>query len=349
MMQKVTHLRSSVLGLSLVGIALLWIGGCHRADSGATKPAPSEAPAGKSDKGGEPADSGAKKEAGGADEEGLKLKPEEVQKLGVLTEALSGASHAPEASGFGVVVPHETIAQSLADLRTAAAVARQSQAALARGQRLANTPGAMPLDTLESAERQSTVDNAALDLARQRLSSAYGQKAPWGAQDESPLLKALASGEVKLVRVTFPISALAEAMPGTIRLGRIGVGQTAKTWDSSTVWSAPADNTVPGRSFFAIFKGNVFGEGERLLAWTPVGEAQEGVLIPAAAMIISAGKYWCYIEEKPGNYVRTEFDPAVPVSGGYFVSSGVEAGDKVVVKAAGQLLAKELNPATEAE
>lgn len=346
-----TYLLSTLLGLGVFILA----SGCQKT---ASAPEPGKADAGTE----QPLPTPAAKKTGGtfgqggkgkkSDEEGreeLHLKADEVDKLGVQTAAVQAESHAPEASGFGVVIPHETLAQALADLRTATAVARQSQAALARGQRLAGTPGAMPLDTLETAQRQSTVDQAALALARQRLSATFGQDAPWNGREESPILNALAGGVSKLVRVTFPMSAVAEARPSAIRLGRIGVGQTARTWDSGTVWSAPADATVPGRSFFTIFKGNTLGEGERLLAWTPVGQPAEGVFIPAAAALISGGKYWCYIEEKPGSFVRTEFEATFPISGGYFVTAGVKAGDKVVIKAAGQLLAKELNPGTEVE
>lgn len=284
-----------------------------------------------------------------ADDEGLSLKAEEVAKLGVATEALKDNNHVPESSGYGVVMAHETIAQALADVRSAAAMTRQSQAALERAKRLVGTPGAMPVDALEAAERQATVDSVALELARHRLTSTLGQHAPWKDNANSPELSALASGEAKLIRVTFPTDSLLDVSPKQISLGRIGVGQTAKRWESHAVWSAPADATIPGRSFFAISKGADIGEGERVLAWTPIGEPIAGVLLPAAAALISNGRYWCYVEEKPGHYVRTEFDPAVPVSEGYFVKGGLEAGDKVVVTAAGQLLARELNPSTEAE
>jgi hypothetical protein len=347
-----TRPRAPLLFVALLVAALPMLGACHRAESVAAPLAATVLAQGRPDNAGTgdaAAHSADKNGVAGDAEAGVTLKPEEVQKLGVVTETLRRTAHAPQASGFGVVVPHEAIAQSLAELRTASAVARQSHAALERGQRLAGTPGAMPLDNLEAAERQSTVDSAALELARQRLSSAYGRQSPWRSQDNNPLLTALANGELKLVRVTFPMNALGDTPPVALRLGRIGADPTARTWESGAVWSAPADNTVPGRSFFATFKGTVFGEGERLLAWAPVGEVHEGVMIPAPATVISGGRYWCYIEAKPGRYVRTEFDPAEPLDGGYFVFEGFEVGDHVVVKAGGQLLAKELNPATGAE
>jgi hypothetical protein len=56
---------------------------------------------------------------------------------------------------------------------------------------------------------------------------------------------------------------------------------------------------------------------------------------------MSEGKYWCYIEKKPGTFERVELDTSKPTPDGYFVTAGVAAGDKVVTAAAGQLLAKE--------
>jgi hypothetical protein len=117
----------------------------------------------------------------------------------------------------------------------------------------------------------------------------------------------------------------------------------------NTVWDAPADATVPGRSYFALLKGSDAGEGERLLVWAPIGETASGVVIPAAAAVMSEGKYWCYLEKKPGTYVRTEVDTGIPTADGYFVTEGVAAGDKVVVTAAGQLLAKESNSGAESD
>jgi hypothetical protein len=71
--------------------------------------------------------------------------------------------------------------------------------------------------------------------------------------------------------------------------------------------------------------------------------------VPAAAAVINGGKYWCYVEEKPGNFVRTEIDTSMPTAEGYFVKDGVSAGDKIVISSAGALLARELNPSTAAD
>ncbi len=281
--------------------------------------------------------------------EGVALKPEEVEKLGIQTTPAQQVTNAPEASGFAVVLAHETIAQALAELRTAAAAARQSQAALGRVKRLAGTPGAMPAETVEGAEEKAAADQATLDLARQRLSSTFGQNPRWAHGEITPELRALSSGQKKLVRVTFPLGAVGAELPAAVRLAHLGASQAGQSWQARGVWSAPADATVPGRSFFAVLESGEASEGEHLMAWVPVGAPEPGVLIPAAAAVMSQGQFWCYIEKQTGTFVRTGFDASRSTPEGYFVREGVSPGERIVTTAAGQLLARETNPSTEPE
>jgi hypothetical protein len=332
-------MHNNISKLALLCVMALLLAGCHKAP--ADEKAAYAKPAASDSK-----DKGDEKDAG---EEGVSLKPEEVQTMGITTTQAQAIQSAPEVQGFGVVLAHEAIATSVAEVRTAAAAERQSRAALERNHRLAGTPGAMPAETQETAERQAIADQAALELARQKLSSSFGLNPPWKNSDDSAELRALASGESKLVHVTFPLGLLGDTDPSHIRLTRIDGSQGGKSWQSKAVWHAPADATVPGRSYFAILRTNDTAEGDHLLAWTPVGETESGVLVPAAAAVISNGKFYCYVEEKPGTFVRTEFDPSHPTADGYFVKEGISAGDKIGTHAAGQLLARETNPGKEPE
>jgi len=322
----------------LGGITLclvLILGGCHKT------PAQSDAPAVKA------ADD--KDKAATAEEaEGVVLKPEEIEKMGIATTEAKSIMHAPEAAGFAVVLAHENIATALAELETAEATARQSRAALERTRRLMGTAGAMPADNLEGAERQAAVDQVALELAHRKLSSLFGQNSPWKNQVDSPQLRALANGDAKLVRVSFSLGATADAPVTSLRLAPINASQGGESFETRSVWAAPADATVPGRSYFGYLKTSNFAEGERLIAWVPIGKAESGVLVPAAAAVLNGGKFWCYVEEKPGQFVRTELDPASTTAEGYFVKQGIEPSAKIVTTAAGQLLAREINPSTAA-
>lgn len=339
----------AALGLAACATVMLLLCGCQKAGSGAQKAeagAAGETTASSGAADAEGKDKAAPEEAA---EEGLTLKPEEIEKMGIVTTDAPAITSEPEVSGFAVVMAHETVATAVAEIRTALAAERQSRSALERSKRLAGTPGAMPAETQETAERQAVADQAALELARQRLSSTFGQSPPWKTADNSPQLLALASGKAKLIRVTFPLGSIDDTTPKSLRLGHLDNLQGAKNWQAQPVWRAPADSTVPGRSFFAILKDGEAGEGDHLMAWAPVGAAEPGALVPASAILISAGKYWCYVEEKPGTFVRTEIDPSRPVPDGYFVKEGIAPGDKIVTAAAGQLLARESNPSTEPE
>ena len=307
--------------------ALLPAAGCHRSDPAGSAPAAAE-----------------KGAAAPEAPEGVTLKPEEIEKSGIATAAVVAATHAPERAGYAVVLTRETIAQAVAELTAAAAVERQSRAALARGRQLAGTPGATSIELQETAERQAAVDHAALLLAQRRLSATFGRNAPWKDDYQSPQLTALASGERKLARVTFPLGALGPATPAAVRLAHLDGTSGGRSFESLALWNAPADASIPGRSFFAILKGTDAAEGERLVARVPVGAATAGVVIPFPAVVISAGKYWCYVEAKPGLFVRTEVDTAMPTDDGYFVTAGIAPGAKVVTTSAGELLARESNP-----
>ena len=310
--------------MGVLGCGLLGLAACQRTAPAADTKAPaSEAPA-----------------------EGVALTPEQVTKAGIATAPVQAADYAPETSGYGVVVAHDTLAVAVAELTTAQAAAAQSRAAAARAQHLAGTPGALSADTVESATRQVAADTAALALAEHRLSSVVGGGLPAGL-DSGTALQDLASGKVKLLRATFPLGAQFPVAPASLRATRL---DAATGWTLHPVWSAPADANLPGRSFFALLKGADAGEGERLLVWAPgAGPAQHGVTVPAASLVISDGKYWCYVEQKPDVYVRHEVTLDRPLGADYFVTQGIAAGDKVVIAGAGLLLAREMNPSTEAD
>ena len=332
-------MNTKILGLC---VALAALCACH-------KSAPESAgPAAEKSSGAQAAQSKDKdkdKDAG----EGVSLTPEQIDKIGLKTEALKAVDYTEETAGYGTVIPHEAIAQAAAELSTAQAAEKQSRSALARTQRLSGTPGALSADIEDANARQLAVDAAALNLAKQRLTATFGQKPPWSGGENQALLQALADGSTQLVRVTFPLGALPGEAPKSLSVSRLGSGSAAKRWKLTSIWAAPADASVPGRSFFSVLRAGELGEGERIIAWAPIGVAQPGVLIPAEAAVISEGKYWCYLEQKPGTFVRTEIDSGKPFENGYVMTHGVKAGDKVVTQGAAQLLAQESNSGADAD
>jgi hypothetical protein len=279
-------------------------------------------------------------------ESAVKLTQEQTDKLGVETKVAEATEHVRQAPGYGVVVSHEVIAQVAAELETAQANERLSHSALLRAQKLAGTPGAVSTDLQETAAQKAEVDAAALTLTAHKVSATLGMRPPWNMGAPSATLRELASGKVKLVRATFPFGNLRGAVPKRLKAGRIGAGEPEQ-WTLTDVWDAPADATLPGRSFFALLREGDAGEGERLQVWAATGKPQEGVIVPASAAVMSESKFWCYVEKEPGTFSRVEIDTSLPTEDGYFVSAGVSPGDKIVTTAAGQLLAKETGSGAE--
>lgn len=294
------------------------------------------------------ADAEDKKSDEGAEKgkEGVTLTPAQLDKLGVTIQAAQAVEYRAESAGYGVVLDHQTIAQAVADLQTAEATAQFSKSSLERARQLHGTPGAMSADLEQTAQQKAAVDSAALTLTTEKLSSTWGMHPPWKNNIRDSRVQALAHGSTQLVRVTFPLGSL-PGNPDELHGGRVGSSRPEATASMHPVWVAPADTTIPGRSFFAMLPAGTVAEGERLQVWAPTGQPVSGALIPTAALVMNGGKFWCYLEKEPGTLVRVEVDTDRPMSGGYVVTEGIKAGDKIAISAVSQLLAKETGSSEE--
>ncbi len=222
---------------------------------------------GKTDK---PAE--AEKEA--AEKAGVTLKAEEVSALGITVQPAVAAQFASHVSGYGVVAALDAVAQADSEVLTAQAAAAQSQAAAARAQSLSTgEEAAISREQLEVAQSKAAADAAALALARRKTEAAFGLRSPWrDAAARQAVMQKLASGAQVLVRVTFPTTV--GEIPGKLEVSRMGAN--SGSWTAHTVWDAPADAAVPGRSFFALVDGSDLAQNERVTAAIPTGAAQAG-------------------------------------------------------------------------
>jgi hypothetical protein len=345
---------------TVVAAACLVLGGCGKSsDAGTNKTAAADAKATdtkaantdtkaadtkEADTGGK---APAKDAAAPADEgdsakekEGVTLTQEQLETLGVTSQPAEAIEYRAETVGYGVVLEHQAIAQVVADVQTAQAAAQFSKASLERTRGLHGTPGAMSADLEQTAEQKAAVDTAALTLASEKLSTTWGMKPPWKGDIHDARVQSLAHGDMQLIRVTFPLGTLPGA-PDVLHGSSVGSIRQEATATLRPVWTAPADINIPGRSFFTLLPAGTTAEGERLQVWAPTGQPTPGAMIPVAAVVLNASKYWCYVESKPGTFTRVEVDTSRPTGGGYVVTEGVKPGDKIVVTAVEQLLAKE--------
>jgi hypothetical protein len=65
--------------------------------------------------------------------------------------------------------------------------------------------------------------------------------------------------------------------------------------------------------------------------------------------VISEGQAWCFVAVKPNTFARRPVDLSRPMPGGYFINLGIPVGASIVTSGSALLLAKQMNPSTEAE
>ena len=277
---------------------------------------------------------------------GISLEADDIKALGIQTVSVRAAVFQRQITGYGVVTPLDTIAQSDADYRTASAAAAQSGAAAARARSLGTgEEAAVSREVVEAAQSKAAADAAALALAKRKADAAFGMHAPWRNETERNRLMAdLSSGKTVLVRVTFPLGALPGAMPPKITISRLG--SDSPGWTGNRIWEAPADPNLPGRGFYVLIAGSDLAQNEHVFASVPVGQAQNGLWVPASALVMGDGENWIYLENADNHFLRSPIDTGKPLNDGYFVPAkgDLAAGKKVVTQGAGILLSRESNP-----
>lgn len=277
------------------------------------------------------------------------LSQSEMDRLGLQTEAAKSQQFTPRVHGYGVVIGLSTLAQTDADIQTARAAVADSSAMLERSRKLygaSNADHAVSQQALDTAEHQALSDRALLELADRKEVAMFGQHAPWrnGERDEN-VLTALSSGHTVLVQATFPLGISFDGTP-ELTITRLSAQSLQTGWTTKKTWDAPADPTIPGRSFFALVDNSALAEGEHVLIFAPTGPAVEGVEIPAEAVVLNEDRSWCYALIAPHVFQRVAIDLSQQTANGYFISKGVRPNERVVTKGAGLLLARELGAAT---
>jgi hypothetical protein len=280
---------------------------------------------------------------------GVGLDAEERAKLGVELGTAESATFMPGIDGAARVMDAQAVVAAMAELGKAEADARTSQTALKRARDLFQSDAAVSAETLETAERQASADDAQLRVARARAMLSFGAAAPWlDAARREPLLAALTAGSTLLVSASFP-AGFGDAKPEALVLRRAG-GAAAEGFSATELWTGPADPSVPGPTLFALLAGaRSLSSGERLTASVAAGAPLAGVVVPLSSVVLAGAEPWCYVQTEDEVFVRRRVDLARPLPQGYFQREGFAAGERLVVAGAGLLLARELGGGAEEE
>ena len=279
--------------------------------------------------------------SGATDDAKEGAKPEASDAV-VSVAVLKGTTQTAPVEGTATVLSPDTLIQLDADIRAARLAADFSKALLVRAETLFRDKVTVSRQDMETAARQSAADALQLTVLDQRMRMAFGEAAPLSDKDKrAELMAKLSKGEVIIVRLDFPGAEIAS--PRNIKIMALSGGAAVAV---ETVWPAPQGNlALPGAAFVTFVRSAPgLRQGDRARATADAGEAKSSVIVPHGAIVITEGRAWCFIEKKPGKFVRRPVSLENPVEGGYLVKSGFAEGDKAVVRGAGHLLAREAGP-----
>lgn len=271
---------------------------------------------------------------------GVTMDADAASRLGVATAPLAAALLSPDESGLGTVVDPQPLFQRLSDLDVATAALDASAAALRRAERLFADNGNASEQEVESARSQQRQNAARVALLRRQLLSEWG--GPLGGPDAAALAEALAKGSTALLRIELQIPTTTFFEPVAASLVLPGTDRVVVL---NKPWTAPSANPLrPGPAYFALAPAaGVLRPGLRgTVKLTRNAAALGGVSVPVAAVVYADSAAWVYVVRAGGRYDRVAMDLSRPQGDGYFTDKDLNAGDQVVVKGAGLLIAEEL-------
>src|SRR5262249_20832744 len=146
-----------------------------------------------------------------------------------------------------------------------------------------------------AAIHRAATDAAQLELARRQEEATFGRHAPWlTAEQHDAVLSGLSSGRTVLVQATFPLGVGFGHRPTALSVTHLNTQASEIGWAATDIWEAPADPSMPGRSFYALVDRSDLAQGEHVLTVAPTGPPVRGVVVPSDSVVLSEDKAWCY-------------------------------------------------------
>ncbi|MGE0387450.1 MAG: hypothetical protein AB7Q97_22200 [Gammaproteobacteria bacterium] len=277
------------------------------------------------------------------------------RQAGIGTAPLVAGSVTPEVATVGQVVDLQPLVALRAGLRGARARHAAAVSAVAAAREAARQLDALHRDgNAVSARRAREAaaalarEQAGLDLAAQEVESLRVQaRQGWGAELAALAMEGADAGfeplllrrEV-LVRVVWR-AASAQEPP---QRGFVAAdGRRAGAQPAVRVGPAPfASALQPGAGWFYRAAAPGLATGAPVAAWLPAARGvRSGVRVPERAVLWHAGRPWVYRALDRDRFVRAAIGQHTPVGVDWFVTDGLQAGDRIVVTGAQVLMSEE--------
>jgi hypothetical protein len=271
------------------------------------------------------------------------------------TITLTSASDHPEFTAYGKAVNIQQLMElrhrylvALTERGGATARFKQAEQNIRRQQDLYRE-GATSKRNLQVQQAQWQTDKALFDASgvqgkaiidEARLT--WGNKlTEWALSADADQLSGFLSGKKTLLHITLPVS---KRLANDIHSIEVEAsGNRSQAIKAELISAAPqTDATAQGESYFFQADGNHIRTGMRVAAWIPEqGENRSGVVIPKSALIWYMDQAFVYIKTAEEQFSRRPIDHYSATTGGYFVGSGISAGEQLVVTGGQMLLSEE--------
>ena len=265
----------------------------------------------------------------------VRIDQTEQRRIGLTLAMVTSTTTSAVTHGFARGLDTGALAAIDAEIVAARAAASASRADASRLALLASQDQSASEKSVQAARAQAAADAARADLAARRIGLEYGAGlARLDAAGRSMLLSDIAAGRAALVRIDVPGSDL----PDLSRVRIDGGGGTLRVIGPT----AAADARLQSAGMLAVLRGPLAGSatnGRVFGVTVERGGAEAGVLVPRDAVLRWRGGLWVYLHQGTEAFARTELVDARPTADGWFVPSGLAAGSRVALGAAGTLLA----------
>lgn len=285
----------------------------------------------------------------------LALNTDTQVQSGIRTEMLPSSNHRAEVTAYGTVLDLQPLidlrsryiaASAAADAARATAVASRQE--YERNRTLYQDNQNISLKTYQTAQAIYLADQArsaaaALDVQNIRGSArqqAGETLARWTLDSRSPEFERLLKRQEVLLRVTLPLGDSIDA-PAKIQI----VQNNNRRLSAYLVSPSPqTDPAIQGNAF--IYRtAALIASGAHIAAYLTISsQAEQGTFIPASAIVWYGGQPWAYVQMNSDRFARHPVSQHSPMDGGFFVTEGIKAGERVVVSGAQLLLSEELRP-----
>ncbi len=286
--------------------------------------------------------------AGGAAAAPAALSSGQIARAGIVLETLHPARFVRSIPALGVVLDpaplirlHGSIAEADAAVAGAKAKVLLEQQQMVQAKALYRRGQIISMSDYQKAAEDLAAHQAALTVARvKRTALLAGASAHWGAAMAGVLrgggdpLPQLTAGEAILVGLSLPPGTGLADPPRRVEAKAAGVR-------FRLILIGPAPGMLggyPGQSFIYRAAAQAGAPvGATVSAALPVGPRQNGVAVPRSAVVWRHGRAMVFRAEAGRRFERVAIATGSPTPSGYFVSDGLSAGDRVVVRGAALL------------